>query len=212
LRPRALIFDYDGLVVDSERVLGDAVIEVVAERGGSASYIDFGHLFGTLDADHLWAELIPTWCDLTYDEMADELAVRLPERVERLPPLPGVRELMDAARADGWFVALGTGATLSSLERRLRGGGLADAFDVIVTRAEVERGKPAPDIFLEVARRLDVAPADCLVLEDSPHGCEAALAAGMRVIACPSVVNAHCEFPPGVARVSSLTEVSLDGP
>jgi HAD superfamily hydrolase (TIGR01509 family) len=207
---RALIFDYDGLVVDSERLLADAVIEVVTERGGSAAYTDFGHLFGTLDADHLWAELIPTWCDdLTYDEMASVLAERLPERVERLPPLPGVRELIDTARADGWSIALGTGATRASLDRRLLGGGLSGAFDVIVTRADVERGKPAPDIFLEVARRLDVEPADCLVLEDSPHGCEAALAAGMRVIACPSVVNAHCEFPLGVARVSSLLEVSL---
>jgi riboflavin kinase len=108
------------------------------------------------------------------------------------------------------LTALGTGATRQSLERRLAGGGLVDAFDVIVTRADVERGKPAPDIFLEVARRLEVAPADCLVLEDSPHGCEAALAAGMQIIACPSVVNAHCEFPDGVRVVASLLEVSLD--
>jgi HAD superfamily hydrolase (TIGR01509 family) len=210
---RALIFDYDGLVVDSERMLADAVIEVVTERGGSAAYTDFGHLFGTLDADHLWAELVPRWCEgLTFEEMDREVWRRLPDRVERLPPLPGVRELMEVARADGWFIALGTGATLSSLERRLLGGGLADAFDVIVTRAEVALGKPAPDIFVEVARRLAVEPAECLVLEDSPHGCEAALAAGMRVIACPSIVNAHCEFPPGVPRVSSLFEVRLPPP
>lgn len=81
---------------------------------------------------------------------------------------------------------------------------------MIVTRADVARGKPAPDIFLEAARLLGVEPRACLVLEDSPHGCEAALAAGMRVVACPSVVTAHCAFPEGVALVGSLLDVTLD--
>jgi beta-phosphoglucomutase-like phosphatase (HAD superfamily) len=78
-----------------------------------------------------------------------------------------------------------------------------------VTRADVARGKPAPDIYLEVARRLEVRPEECLVLEDSAIGCEAALAAGMRVIACPSVVTAHCTFPAAATRVQSLHDVVL---
>jgi HAD superfamily hydrolase (TIGR01509 family) len=209
---RVLIFDYDGLVVDSERVLADGIIEVVTERGGHVSYTDFGHLFGRIDIDHVWAELVPTWCQgLTFEDLDVQLRERIPARVESLQPMPGVRELIDAARADGWRTALGTGASQPRLNTRLRGGGLADAFDVVVTRAEVPRGKPFPDIFLEVARRLDAEPADCLVLEDSPHGCEAALAAGIPVIACPSTVTAHCEFPVGVPRVSSLLEVVLPG-
>jgi HAD superfamily hydrolase (TIGR01509 family) len=209
-RPRVLIFDYDGLVVDSERAMADCVIEIVTERGGMVGYTDFGHLFGTLDADHLWADLVPTWCDgLSYDELDRELWRRLPDRVVGLPPLPGVRELIDSARTQGWHTALGTGASREWLEERLRRGGLTGGFDVIVTRADVARGKPAPDIFLEVARRLAADPADCLVLEDSPHGCEAALAAGMRAVACPSPVNAHCDFPVGVRRVRSLLEVKL---
>jgi HAD superfamily hydrolase (TIGR01509 family) len=207
---RALIFDYDGLVVDSERVLADGIIEVVTERGGSVAYTDFGHLFGTIDADHLWVELVPTWCDgLTFDDLERELSLRIPDRVERLPPLPGVLELLEVARAESWHAALGTGASQPRLDKRLRGGGLHGAFDVIVTRAEVPRGKPHPDIFLEVARRLGADPADCLVLEDSPHGCEAALAAGMPVIACPSSVTSHCAFPAGVPRVTSLLDVVL---
>ena len=78
-----------------------------------------------------------------------------------------------------------------------------------MTRADVALGKPAPDIFVEVARRLAVAPDDCIVLEDSIHGCEAALAAGMQVIACPSLVTAHIELPAGVTQVESLLDVRL---
>ena len=71
----------------------------------------------------------------------------------------------------------------ATLERRLGRHGVFDRFDAIVTRADVAQGKPAPDIYLEVARRLDARPDACLVLEDSAIGCEAALAAGMRVVA-----------------------------
>ena len=207
-----MIFDYDGVVVDSERALADLVIEIVAERGGAVGYTDFGHLFGTVDADDVWDALVPTWCDgFTGAELDRELSVRAPAVVEHLPPLEGVRELLAAARADGWRIGLGTGADRERLERRLARNELFELFDAIVTRADVSRGKPEPDIFLEVARRLDVDPDACVVLEDSPHGCQAGIAAGMRVIACPSVVTAHCVFPDGVARVTSLLEISLGG-
>jgi HAD superfamily hydrolase (TIGR01509 family) len=123
--------------------------------------------------------------------------------------LPGVQELLDAAHRRGLRVGLGTGNIVSTLERRLGRHGVFDRFDAIVTRAEVAQGKPAPDIYLEVARRLRVDPQACLVLEDSAVGCEAAVAAGMRVIACPSIVTEHCPYPDGVQRVSSLRDLAL---
>jgi HAD superfamily hydrolase (TIGR01509 family) len=138
------------------------------------------------------------------------LAATLPEINDALPPLPGVRELLLAARAAGIRTGLGTGSERERITPRLERQGLLELFDVVVTRADVARGKPAPDIFLEAARLLGVDPAACVVLEDSPHGCTAALAAGMRVIACPSAVTAHCAFPDGIERVRSLVEVELD--
>jgi beta-phosphoglucomutase len=83
-------------------------------------------------------------------------------------------------------------------------------FAAVVTAADVARGKPAPDVFLATAAALGVEPADCVVLEDSPKGCAGALAAGMQVVACPSAVTAHCEFPDGVRIVDSLLSLSLD--
>ena len=205
----AIIFDYDGLIVDSERLEADLVIEALAEWGVTVGYEDFGHLFGTVDADHEWQLLVDKWCGRTATELESIVRPRITPLKERQALLPGVLELLAAAEARGLKIGLGTGNSLEVLERRLGRHGIFDRFHTVVTRAEVAHGKPAPDIFLEVARRLKVAPAACLVLEDSVHGCEAAIAAGMRVIACPSVVTLHCEYPDTVERVATLLEVRL---
>ena len=206
---RALIFDYDGLIVDSERIEADLIIEAVAEWGTELTYADFGHLFGSVDADHHWEQLLATWCGRTLADLEARIHPSIPSLKETLPLLPGVRDLIDAAHALGLRVGLGTGHRLDALQRRLGRHGIFDRFDAVVTRADVANGKPAPDIYLEVARRVGVSPDECLVLEDSVPGCEAALAAGMEVIVCPSAVTAHCEFPDGVERVVSLVDVRL---
>jgi len=205
----ALIFDFDGLMIDSERVEADCIVEVVAGWGHALEYTDFGHLFGSVDSDAEWEELLQATCGRTVAELDEQIRLMTRTRKDALPLLPGVRELLDAAHERGLRVGLGTGNTLSILERRLGRHGVFDRFDAIVTRAEVARGKPDPAIYLEVARRLQVAADACLVLEDSIPGCEAALAAGMRVIACPSAVTAHLEFPPEAQRVTSLADLSL---
>jgi HAD superfamily hydrolase (TIGR01509 family) len=205
----ALIFDFDGLIIDSERVEADCIIDIVGEWGHSLSYEDFGHLFGSVDADEEWEDLLGAVCGRSVAELEARLRATVSSIKDELPLLPGVRELLDLAHQRGLRVGIGTGNTVATLQHRLGRHGVFDRFDAVVTRVEVTRGKPAPDIYLEVARRLEVRPEACLVLEDSAIGCEAALAAGMRVIACPSVVTAHCDFPAGVPRVRSLHDVAL---
>jgi beta-phosphoglucomutase-like phosphatase (HAD superfamily) len=188
------------------------VVEVVVGRGGTLTVGDIAHLFGTTESDAEWERLVPTWCDppLTFAELDELVWPAVRPVVADLPLLPGVGELLSAAKAAGWRVGLATGHNRGRLEARLAALDLSDALDAIVTSADVARGKPAPDIFLEVARRLGAAAADCVVLEDSPPGCEAALAAGMGVVACPSVVTRGLAFPAGVRRVESLVEVTLE--
>jgi HAD superfamily hydrolase (TIGR01509 family) len=205
----AVIFDFDGLIIDSERVEADCIIEVLAGWGASVRYDDFGHLFGSVDADQQWDELLGRWCGRTTRELDAQLRAVVGPLKDELPLMPGVRELLDQAQARGLRVGLGTGNSRPNLERRLGRHGVLDRFDAIVTRAEVTAGKPAPDIYLEVARRLAVSPSTCIVLEDSVPGCEAALAAGMQVIACPTAVTAHCQYPTGAELVGSLLHVSL---
>ena len=206
---QALIFDFDGLMIDSERVEADCIVEVVAGWGHTLTYTDVGHLFGSVDADDEWEELLQRTCGRTVAELDDHLRAMTASRKDVLPLLPGVRELLDVAQNRGLRIGLATGNTITTLQRRLGRHGVFDRFDAIVTRAEVEYGKPEPDIYLEVANRLSVPTHACLVLEDSVPGCQAALAAGMRVIACPSVVTAHCTFPPDAQRVTSLVDLTL---
>jgi HAD superfamily hydrolase (TIGR01509 family) len=205
----ALIFDFDGLMIDSERVEADCIIQIVGEWGHRLSYQDFGHLFGSVDANEQWDELLGATCGRTVAELDEQLRLRASPLKDRLPLLPGVRDLLATAHARGLRVGIGTGNTLGTIRRRLRRHGVFDQFDAIVTRDEVARGKPAPDIYVEVARRLAIDAARCLVFEDSAIGCHAALAAGMHVIACPSVVTAHCDYPDGVRRVRSLQQVAI---
>lgn len=204
-----MIFDFDGLIIDSEHAVARGFIEALATRGFSLSLEHMAHLFGSTEVDHLWDALITDCTDgaVTIDDLGPDLTRTIPGMIDALPLLPGVLEVLGAAHTAGRSVGLATGQEPARLREHLDRHGLADRFDVIVTAREVARGKPAPDIFVEAARRLDVGPAQCLVLEDSPHGCQAAIAAGMAVIACPSPVTAKCDFPPLAARVDGLLDV-----
>lgn len=206
-----LIFDFDGLMIDSERVLADCLIDAIAEMGGAVTVADFGHLFGSTEAEDEWARLLPVWCgrEVSLGELEARLTPVARALVDELPLLPGVADLIDEARTARWKLAIATGQSRDRLEPRLHRLGVWPHFDAVVTAAEVDRGKPAPDIFLCAAGRLGLEPAECTVLEDSLPGCQAALAAGMQVVVCPTDVSAHCEFPTHVRRVSSLAELTL---
>ncbi len=210
--PAALLVDFDGVMIDSERVLAEAVVHVISTRGGDLGIETIAHLFGSTDVDDEWERLVPTWCEppMTLAELEEIVWPIVHDQVDALPLLPGVEDLLERARIAGWKLALATGHDPARLHGRLDRLGVRERFDAVVLAREVARGKPAPDIFLEAARRLDVEAVSCVVLEDSLPGCEAALAAGMAVIVCPSPVTAHLEFPAPAQRVRSLTEVTFD--
>ena len=210
---RALLFDYDGLIVDSETLVGRVFIEILAEDGHEIAFEDFGHLLGSTGAenDARWEAFVRERIG-EHASLADIEARMMPlirQEHPDLPVLPGVRELIAEAKAAGWLVGLGTGND-GPLEDYLTGHGLLDEFDAIVRTATMGLpSKPAPDVFLELAKRLDVEPENCVVLEDSLPGCQAAIAAGMRVIICPSLATKHCTFPDGTHIVETLEGLGL---
>jgi HAD superfamily hydrolase (TIGR01509 family) len=206
------VFDFDGLIIDSEYEIARAVLCVLNTRGALISLDAISHLFGSTAMDTEWEDLLDSLFQgaFTLEQLDAELATVLPARIDALPLLPGVLNVLDDARALGWRVGLATGQEPNRLHEHLTRLAIADRFDAIVTAAEVEHGKPAPDIFLEVSRRLGVPTDRCLALEDSLPGCAAALTAGMKVTVCPSRVTASCAFPVSVHRVRSLTELRLE--
>jgi HAD superfamily hydrolase (TIGR01509 family) len=210
---RALLFDYDGIIVDSESVIGRVLIEVFAAKGVTITFDDFGHLLGTTgpDNDARWDAFTRSMLgpDVDLAELETSMTPAIREAIGRLTVLPGVRDLIDAARTAGWALGLGTGNT-GPLDDYLARLELGDAFDAVVrTHGSGLAAKPAPDVFLTLAERLGVRPSDCVVLEDSVPGAEAAIAAGMAVVVCPCEATRACTFPDGVRRVSSLEELTI---
>ena len=184
-RIHALIFDCDGVVVDSNRLHVETWRETAAAHG-----------YPMADPEHIGKcglRTIAVIRDLLRWPVDEEEAVRLGEEKESryreciraggIAPIAGVRETLEKAAALGLPCALGSSAPRENARLCLESLGLAPFFKAVVTGEDVERGKPHPDIFLAAARKLGVPPEECLVIEDAPAGVEAAHRAGMRAIA-----------------------------
>jgi mannitol-1-/sugar-/sorbitol-6-/2-deoxyglucose-6-phosphatase len=201
----ALLFDMDGLMVDSEPAWFDLQSEFVRERGGTWTP-ELAHRCtggGLPNALRVIREVFGFAIDVERDSawMMDAFIAR----VEKLELKAGCAELVEAARTRGITRAVASSSTRRLVEATLRRFGLQPRFDAVVTGECVARAKPAPDIFLEAAARLGVRPEECVVLEDSLAGVNAARTAGMRVIAVPEKSN------DGFAQVASAVVRDLHG-
>ncbi len=192
---RAVIFDLDGLLVDSESLYREAFGEAAAAFGLGVDAAFYERLVGRRTGEvrgilrETFGENFPL------EAFVERWIGGFRERVKPsgAPPKPGARELLQWLDSRGIAAAVATSTPRDDAILTL--GGLAGRFRAIVAGDEIERGKPEPDSYLEAARRLGVGPADCLALEDSAAGVEAAHRAGMRVILVPDLVP-----PPAEAR------------
>src|SRR5712691_1026708 len=189
--PAAVIFDRDGVLVDSEQVWDEARRQLVDEIGGRWSDTATRDMMGMSSTE--WSRYMHERLGVPLEPAAISEAVvqRLLAIYEReLPLLPHARETVEQL-AQRWMLGLASSSNRPVIELFLDRSGLRWAFAATVSSEEVERGKPAPDVYLEAARRLGVAPADCVAIEDSTNGIRSAVGVGMRTIAVP---NPH--FPP----------------
>jgi HAD superfamily hydrolase (TIGR01509 family) len=210
VNPAAVIFDLDGVLIDSERAWESARRKLALESGGRW-------------ADDAQAQMMgmssPEWTRWMHDELdvpleGDEIFRAVTEELsnayrERLPLLPGARQAV-ARMAKHWPLAIASSSSRILIDLVLELAELDRLFKASVSSEEVARGKPAPDVYLEAARKLGVDPAACAAVEDSTNGIRAGAAAGMRVIAIP-----ERDFPPSAdalalaaATIDSLAELT----
>ncbi len=190
----AVVFDLDGVLVDSEQVWDAVREELARERGGRWHPGAQRAMMGMSSPE--WSAYMHEQIGLreTPAEINATVVERMLERYAGGPPwLPGALEAV-AAMAERYRLGLASSSNRVLIDVVLAAGGIAALFEAVVSSEEVARGKPAPDVYLEAARRLRLSPSACVAVEDSHNGIASAKAAGM---ACVAIPNAH--FPPGEA-------------
>jgi len=203
----AVIFDLDGVLLDSESAWLAVKRDVVDEWGGRWKDEATRAMLGMSAPE--WSAYMRD--DLAVEHAAEEIDAEVVKRLlegyrARLPLLPGAVEAVERL-ARRWPLGLASSSNLEVIDVVMEAGGLGRHFRTWVSSEEVARGKPAPDVFLEAARRMEVDPGACAAVEDSHNGILAAAAAGMAVLALPN----H-EFAPGEEALARATRVlgSLD--
>jgi HAD superfamily hydrolase (TIGR01509 family) len=201
--PAAVLFDNDGLTLDTEPAWTRAETALFARHGETFTMEHKRDLLGTAPVDA--AAKLERMLGRPGDEMNAELYELVLEEVAAgIEPMPGAVALLAALRAAAVPVGLVSNSRRGFVERGLRAAGLDGAFAVIVTAEEVARPKPAPDAYVAAAVALGAAPSACAVLEDSPTGLAAGRAAGALTIGVPSL--------PGVRLEADVVAASLEDP
>jgi HAD superfamily hydrolase (TIGR01509 family) len=189
---RAIIFDMDGVIVDSEPLHERAFLEVLEELGyGKNHGMDFAAYYGRSD-EVFWRDFIAKHRPArSYSELLELKRRRFLKMLHKERPLfDGLLELVTKL-APRYTLAIASGSPHAVIDGVLAMENLRRFFTVVVSAQDVGREKPAPDIFIRAAELLRVAPAECCVIEDSVAGVQAALAAGMSVIAITNTLPAE---------------------
>ena len=208
----AVVFDLDGLLLETEQVWDEVREQLVRERDGRWHGRAQQDMMGMSSKE--WTRYMHE--ELGVPDPPEEINRLVVERMQERyrEALPLIDGAVDAVRrlADRWPLGLASSSNRQLIDLALEEMGVAALFRATVSSEEVARGKPAPDVYLEAARRLDVAPERAAAVEDSESGIRSAKGAGMRVVVIP---NPH--FPPGEealaladARLESLAELSCD--
>jgi HAD superfamily hydrolase (TIGR01509 family) len=203
-----VVFDLDGVLLDSEQVWDEVREELTRERDGRWHEGAQREMMGMSSLE--WARYMHDALGVPDppEEISPEVVRRLEQRYrERLPLIPGAVEAVERLAAR-WPLAIASSSNRPLIDLVLERSGLGDRFGATVSSEEVPRGKPAPDVYLEAARRLGVDPARAAAVEDSHNGILSARAAGLRTIAVP---NRH--YPPGPEALAAADAVvdSIDG-
>jgi HAD superfamily hydrolase (TIGR01509 family) len=209
--PDALVFDFDGLILDTEWPEFRSIAEVYGEHGVELVLEEWQQIVGTADHPH-WTEMLQSALGTPIDDL-DAVHARRLEHHHGLIALeevrPGVQALVEEASDAGVRLGVASSSPRSWVEGHLQERGLRPFFEVVFTRDDVERAKPDPALFRIATEALGADPVRTVALEDSHHGVTSAKAAGLWAVACPNRVTGGLDFSHADLVVESLADIDL---
>jgi len=209
---RALVLDFDGLILDTETPFRESWQEIYAEHGLTVTPETWASLLGSSSDPPQAYELLERHLSRSVDREAIH-ARRLARELDLLetePVMPGVRELIEEARSRGLRLAVASSSERDWVIGHLTRLGLLEYFDAVICSDDVERTKPASDLYEKALEALGVRPDEAIAFEDSIHGVAAAKAAGIFTVAVPNGVTRHLGNPNADLIVDSVDAMTLD--
>jgi HAD superfamily hydrolase (TIGR01509 family) len=207
---RAIVFDFDGLILDTEEPVYRSWLEVYQEHGEELPFERWVQIVGsTTTGFHPQHHLEQRLGRSLPKEVLDRRIGRRTELVLAQELLPGVVQHIDQAKALGLKVGVASSSTSEWVRGHLARLGILEKFDCLRCRDDVVNAKPEPDLYIAVLECLDVAASEAIAIEDSPNGVMAAKRAGLRCVAIPNTITAKLDLSGADVQLLSLAEITL---
>ncbi len=208
---KALVFDFDGLMVDTEQPIFDAYREIFAEHGAELLVGTMEEIIGSTGHRDRLFEILEGMIGRAVDR--DTLRARAQEKhhaaANRLPAVEGLVEQIESAQALGLHLGVASSSTGKWVAGHLGRLGLLHHFEAVCTREDVVKVKPDPELYRLAVERLGAEPVQAMALEDSPNGITSAKAAGLFCVAIPNSLTSQMELGHADMQVATLAELSL---
>ncbi len=211
-RIEAIVFDFDGLILETETPIYQSWKEIFQANGCQLSFEDWSTIIGSANVEFDPMEELTRQMDGNLDRQAIDIQQRQRERelILAQPVQPGVKSYLDAALRLRLKIGLASSSSCDWVEGHLERLGLRSCFDCIVASDDVELTKPDPALYTSVCAALGIEPGRAVALEDSPNGALAAKRAGLYCVAVPNELTKNLPFPAVDLRLDSLADMPLE--